>query len=536
MSMPNTVTIPIRRALISVFDKTELVDFASFLARCGVYLLSTKGTTKILRDAGISTVDTTEYTGFPEILGGRVKTLHPKIHAGLLSMRGNAEHEVDMLAYNIDYIDLLIVNLYPFERTVADGARLETCIEMIDIGGVTMIRAAAKNYANVTVVVESKDYSIIVDAMRNHNGGIPVELRSRLATSAYSYTAAYDTSIARWLSYLSGGEIFPSRVTITGTLKQSLRYGENPHQRGAFYVTDVTKPSLATAKQLQGKELSYNNLCDINSAIRLAANLTEPAATIIKHTNPCGCAVRANLRDAYLHALSCDRVSAFGGVVAFNRCLDAETAAEIVKIFTEVVVAPSVTAEACQILAEKKDIRLLSVGHMLDSYDESTTLQSVYGGFLLQTCDADYVDAGEWEVVTKRSPTKQELDDLLFGWVVCKHVKSNAIVVVHNMATVGVGAGQMSRIDSVRIATWKAAQIGYSRYSTSQTTIGQPLASLAVASDAFFPFSDGLTVAYEAGVTAVIQPGGSIRDKEVIKAADERDMTMIFTRKRHFRH
>ncbi|MEO5373887.1 MAG: bifunctional phosphoribosylaminoimidazolecarboxamide formyltransferase/IMP cyclohydrolase [Alphaproteobacteria bacterium] len=523
-------TLPIRRALISVSDKSGLIEFASFLAKRGVHILSTGGTAKAMREAGLAVTEVAEHTGFPEMLDGRVKTLHPKIHGGLLGIRGDAGHEQAMVEHAIAPIDLLVANLYPFESTVAGGADFDTCVENIDIGGPALIRGAAKNHAAVTVVVDTADYQTVMDEMTAHSGATTPALRQRLAAIAYARTAAYDAAISTWFAG-QVGETFPRRVAFAGELRQTLRYGENPHQQAAFYVADAGRPGLATAVQLQGKELSYNNLGDTDAAIELAAEFNEPAVAIIKHANPCGVAVGSSLTEAYGRALACDPVSAFGGIVAVNRPLDGPTAAEIAKIFTEVVVAPDADADARAIFATKKNLRLLLTGGMPDTTVPGMTMRTVSGGYLLQTRDNGRVRRQDLKIVTRRAPTGQEMDDLLFAFAVCKHVKSNAIVYVRNRATVGVGAGQMSRVDSARIASWKAAEAAREAGVSPPATVGS-----VVASDAFFPFADGLLTAAEAGATAVIQPGGSVRDEEVIAAADDKGLAMVFTGMRHFRH
>ena len=528
--MSESASPPIRRALISVSDKTGLLPFARFLVERGVHILSTFGSAHTLCEAGLAVTEVADYTGFPEMLDGRVKTLHPRIHGGLLGRRDNADHAAAMVAHGILPIDLLVVNLYPFEQTVAQTADVETCIEMIDIGGPALIRAPAKNHASVTVVVDPSDYPAVREAMASHDGATPPSLRRQLAKVAYTRTAAYDAAIAAWFAR-QGGDVFPPELTMSGRLRQILRYGENPHQRAAFYVSDPVQPGLATATQLQGKALSYNNLCDMDAAIELAAAFAAPAVAIIKHANPCGCAIGTDLKEAYERALACDPVSAFGGIVAVNRTLDAAAAAEMVRIFTEVVVVPDATPEARAIFASRKALRLLLTGTMPDPRGTGRVMRSVAGGFLVQTRDTGSIDRMDLKIVTRRSPTEQELNDLLFGWVVCKHVKSNAIVFIRAYATVGVGAGQMSRVDSARIAAWKAMEAARAAGREESATRGS-----VVASDAFFPFPDGLIAAHEAGATAVIQPGGSVRDAEVIQAADERGMAMVFTGMRHFRH
>jgi len=519
--------MPIRRALFSVSDKTGLLEFAQFLAGKKVEILSTGGTAKALREAGIAVIEVSDFTGFPEMLDGRVKTLHPKFHGGLLGIRGNAEHEAAMAQHQIQPIDLLVVNLYPFEATVARGADYETCVENIDIGGPALIRGAAKNHHGVTVVVDVQDYQAVVDEMNAHNGATTFDLRKTLAANAYARTGAYDAAISTWFA-AQVGQTFPRRIVVAGDLKQSLRYGENPHQEAAFYTTGTNRPGIATAQQLQGKELSYNNLNDTDAAFELVAEFDRPAVAIIKHANPCGVAEGDTILDAYAQALKTDSVSAFGGIIAINRPLDGATAAEIAKLFTEVVIAPSADDAAIAAFASKKNLRLLVTGGLPDPAAVGMTLRAVAGGYLLQSKDNGRIGLLDLKVVTKRHPSAQELADLIFAFRVAKHVKSNAIVYAKNGATVGVGAGQMSRVDSSRIAAWKSREAAGD---------GQPgTYGSVVASDAFFPFADGLLAAAEAGATAVIQPGGSMRDADVIAAADEKNLAMVFTGMRHFRH
>lgn len=521
---------PIRRALFSVSDKTGLVEFGRFLHERGVEILSTGGTAKALRDAGLPVKDVSDYTGFPEMLDGRVKTLHPLVHGGLLGIRGNAEHEAAMAQHGIQTIDLLVVNLYPFESTVAKGADFETCIENIDIGGPALIRGASKNHNDVTVVVDVEDYQPVMESMSANGGATTLELRRRLAATAYARTGAYDAAISAWFASQIG-ETFPRRVVVAGELKQGLRYGENPHQKAAFYVTGDQRPGIATARQLQGKELSYNNLNDTDAAFELAAEFDQPAVAIIKHANPCGVAVGGDIVSAYRQALACDPVSAFGGIVAMNRKLDGATAEEICKLFTEVVIAPEADEAAVAAFAAKKNLRLLVTSGMPDPSAPGMTLRAVAGGYLFQTKDNGRVLETELKVVTKRAPTAQELADMLIAFRICKHVKSNAIIYVKDGATVGIGAGQMSRVDSSRIAAWKSQEAATAAGLDKPGTVGS-----VVASDAFFPFADGLLAAAAAGASAVIQPGGSMRDAEVIAAADEAGLAMVFTGMRHFRH
>lgn len=520
----------IRRALISVSDKAGLVEFAQFLVSRGVEILSTGGSAKALRAASLPVKDVSDYTGFPEMLDGRVKTLHPKVHGGILGIRANAEHRAKMAEYGIDPIDLVVVNLYPFESTVAKGAAFEICIENIDIGGPTLIRAAAKNHNDVAVVVDPQDYTVVVEEMTRLDGATSLDLRRRLAAVAYARTGAYDAAISGWFAKQLG-EDFPRRIAVGAELKQTLRYGENPHQKAALYVTSSHKPGVATARQIQGKELSYNNISDTDAAFDLVSEFDKPAVAIIKHANPCGVAVSESMKDAYVKALSCDPVSAYGGIIALNRPLDGPTAEEIARIFTEVVIAPEANEAALAIFAKKKNLRLLLTGGLADVNDTSFTLRSIAGGYLLQSRDFGHVLETDLKVVTKRAPTSKELADLLFGFRVCKYVKSNAIVYVKDGITVGVGAGQMSRVDSARIAAWKAREVANAAGLKEPATVGS-----VIASDAFFPFADGLLASAEAGATAVIQPGGSIHDADVIAAADEKGLAMVFTGMRHFRH
>jgi phosphoribosylaminoimidazolecarboxamide formyltransferase / IMP cyclohydrolase len=465
-------------------------------------------------------------------MDGRVKTLHPNVHGGLLALRDDDEHLVAMAAHGIEPIDLLVVNLYPFEQTVAKGADHATCIENIDIGGPAMIRAAAKNHRFVTVVTDPLDYDGLVSQLKAHDGATPMAYRQKLALTAYAKTAAYDTAVSTWLA----GEIkepAPRYRSFAGKLAQTLRYGENPHQAAAFYVDGSRRPGVATARQWQGKELSYNNINDTDAAFELVAEFAggAPACAIIKHANPCGVATAPTLTEAYLRAYQCDQTSAFGGIVALNQVLDGATAEEIVKIFTEVVIAPDATEEARAVFAGKKNLRLLTTGALPDPKAKGFAFKQVAGGFLVQDRDAGHVSTSDLKVVTKRAPSEKELADLMFAWTVAKHVKSNAIIYVKDGATVGVGAGQMSRVDSTRIAARKALDMAEALGLAEPLTQGS-----VVASDAFFPFADGLITAADAGATAFIQPGGSMRDDEVIAAADARGLAMVFTGQRHFRH
>ncbi|MCX8252827.1 fused IMP cyclohydrolase; phosphoribosylaminoimidazolecarboxamide formyltransferase [Beijerinckiaceae bacterium RH AL1] len=522
---------PIARALLSVSDKTGIVEFARALAAHDVALVSTGGTHKALVEAGLAVSEVADLTGFPEMMDGRVKTLHPKVHGGLLAIRGNPEHEAAMLAHDIRAIDLLVVNLYPFEATVARGADYETCVENIDIGGPAMIRGAAKNHADVAVVVDPEDYASVLAAL--DEGGTDLALRKRLAQKAYARTAVYDAAISNWMAGVLG-ETAPKYRAFGGTLIEALRYGENPHQQAAFYAGAEARPGVATARQVQGKALSYNNVNDTDAALELVAEFPAadgPAVAIIKHANPCGVARGTSLVAAYELALRCDPVSAFGGIVALNGRLDAAAAREIVKIFTEVIVAPEADDEAIALVAAKPNLRLLLTGALPDPRAPGLTIRPVAGGFLVQGRDDAVVADLDLRVVTQRAPTAAEMADLRFAFSVAKHVKSNAIVYAKDGATVGIGAGQMSRIDSSRMAAMKAAE------AAQAAGLPQSLAEgSVVASDAFFPFADGLLAAAKAGATAVIQPGGSMRDDLVIQAADEAGLAMVLTGTRHFRH
>jgi phosphoribosylaminoimidazolecarboxamide formyltransferase/IMP cyclohydrolase len=528
--MTDATLRPIERALISVFDKTGLLPLAQALASRRVEILSTGGTARALTDAGIAVTDVAAETRFPEMLDGRVKTLHPALHGGILARRDSAAHRAALAEHGIRTIDLVVSNLYPFAATIARGASWDECIENIDIGGPSLIRGAAKNHDFVTVLTDPADYDEFLAELAAHDGATTLALRRRLAGAAYARTAAYDAMIASWMAG-QRGETFPATLTIGATRKQLLRYGENPHQQAALYVADAGKRGVATAQQVQGKELSYNNLNDTDAAFELVAEFDVPAVAIIKHANPCGVATGASLAEAYEKALACDPVSAFGGIVAVNRALDAASAAAMAKLFLEVIIAPGASDEARAALAGKSALRLLLTSGMADAAAPGVNLRSLAGGYLLQTRDAGQIAASELKVVTKRAPTTDELADLLFAFRVCKHVKSNAIVFAKSGATVGIGAGQMSRVDSARIARWKAEEAGKAAGLTETPTRGS-----AVASDAFFPFADGLLACAEAGATAVIQPGGSKRDDEVIAAADAHGMAMVFTGMRHFRH
>ncbi|MFP5208230.1 MAG: bifunctional phosphoribosylaminoimidazolecarboxamide formyltransferase/IMP cyclohydrolase [Acidobacteriota bacterium] len=522
----------IRRALLSVTDKTGLVEFARALADYGVELVSTGGTARTLREAGLGVQDISELTGFPEMLDGRVKTLHPRVHGGLLYIRGNEEHEAAVAAHDIAPIDMVVVNLYAFEKTASQpGVAFGHLIENIDIGGPSMVRSAAKNFQDVAVVTRVSDYPTLIEELKNHHGALSRETRWRLARQAFSLTAAYDSAIANTLDQIAarGAEApapdaaaapdlaaFPSTLRINLPLAQALRYGENPHQRAALYA-DGSGLGIAGANQLQGKELSFNNLVDLEACWELAGEFDEPMVAIIKHTNPCGAATGATILDAYQKALACDPVSAFGSVIGINREVDGAAAEEIAKLFVEAIAAPAFTAEARERFAAKKNLRLVEV----HSAPPRPVVKHVSGGLLLQDADTARITESELKVVTWRPPTAEEMRSLLFAWRVCKHVKSNAIVYVRDGQTVGIGAGQMSRVDAARFGAQKAVL---------------PLQGTVAASDAFFPFPDGLEAVASAGATAVIQPGGSVKDQDVIAAADKLGMAMVFTGIRHFRH
>jgi phosphoribosylaminoimidazolecarboxamide formyltransferase/IMP cyclohydrolase len=524
---------PVRRALLSVSDKTGLVELAKTLAARGIELVSTGGTARTMREAGLEVQDVSDLTGFPEMMDGRVKTLHPGVHGGLLALRDDDAHVAAMKEHGIGAIDLLVVNLYPFEETVARGAGYDEAIENIDIGGPAMIRAAAKNHAFVNVVVDVEDYQPLLDELEANDGRTSYAFRQRLALNAYARTGAYDAAVSAWMADTLG-ETAPRRRVFAGTLAQTLRYGENPHQGAAFYTDGTARAGISTAEQHQGKELSYNNINDTDAAFELVSEFLPedgPACAIIKHANPCGVARGASLTEAYSRAFDCDRTSAFGGIVALNQPLDRATAEAIAEIFTEVVIAPGADEGAREVFAAKKNLRLLTTDGLSDPAAGGLAVRQVSGGFLVQ--DRDNGRIGEWELktVTKRQPTSEELADLLFAWKVAKHVKSNAIVYVKDGATVGVGAGQMSRVDSTRIAARKSQDMAEALGFSTPLTQGS-----VVALDAFFPFPDGLLTAAEAGATAVIQPGGSMRDDKVIEAADEAGLAMVFTSMRHFRH
>jgi phosphoribosylaminoimidazolecarboxamide formyltransferase / IMP cyclohydrolase len=522
----------VTRALLSVSDKSGLAEFARALAARGVELVSTGGTAKALAAEGLKVIDVADVTGFPEMMDGRVKTLHPNVHGGLLAIRDDESHAAAMEQHGIRAIDLLVVSLYPFEQTVARGAAFADCIENIDIGGPAMIRAAAKNHGDVAVVVDPADYAAVLAELKAHDG-TTLALRRRLAAKAYARTAAYDAAIANWFAEQLDDPA-PTFRAVGGRLVEALRYGENPHQTAAFYRTPEQRFGVATARQVQGKQLSYNNLNDTDAAYECVAEFDAArtaAVVIVKHANPCGVAEGENLVDAYRKALRCDPVSAFGGIVAVNRPLDAEAARAITEIFTEVIIAPEASEEAIAIVGAKKNLRLLLAGGLPDARASGITVKTVAGGLLVQSRDNAVVDEMQLKTVTKRAPTPRELDDLRFAFRIAKHVKSNTIVYAKDRATVGIGAGQMSRVDAARIAARKAAD------AAQDAGLAEPLTKgSVVASDAFFPFADGLLVAIEAGATAVIQPGGSVRDDEVIKAADEHGIAMVFTGTRHFRH
>lgn len=520
--------VTIKRALLSVSDKSGLVELGKALAAKGVDLVSTGGTAKALRDAGLPVRDISDLTGFPEMMDGRVKTLHPKVHGGLLAVRDNQEHVASMEEHDIGAIDLVVVNLYPFAATVAKGAERDEIIENIDIGGPSMVRSAAKNHASVAIVTDPADYALVA------LGETDLATRRKLAAKAYAATATYDGMISQWFAFADQQQAFPDVLALTANKREELRYGENPHQSAALYIPAGPHANgIAQAEQVQGKELSYNNYNDADAALELVSEFRDgpPTVVIVKHANPCGVASADTLLDAYKAALACDSVSAFGGIIAVNRPLDANTAQAMSEIFTEVVAAPSASAEAKAIFARKKNLRLLLTGDLPDPARGGLQVKSIAGGYLVQARDNGRIARDALKTVTKRAPTPQELDDCLFAWTVAKHVKSNAIVYAKDGSTAGIGAGQMNRLESARIAAWKAKDAADKAGWGTPRTIGS-----AVASDAFFPFADGLLAAVEAGATAVIQPGGSIRDEEVIAAADEADLAMVFTGMRHFRH
>ncbi len=531
--IPAPDKVEIKTALLSVFDKTGIIELARALSARGVRLLSTGGTYKAIAAEGLAVTDVSEVTQFPEIMDGRVKTLHPKVHGGLLAIRDDAEHQEAMKAHGIDGIDLLVVNLYPFEDVRAAGGDYPTTVENIDIGGPAMIRASAKNHAYVTVITDPADYAELVEQLSGDAGKTVYAFRQRMAAKAYARTAAYDAAISNWFAEALSIDT-PRYRTIGGVLKEEMRYGENPHQKAAFYVTGEKRPGVSTAALLQGKQLSYNNINDTDAAYELVAEFLpekSPACAIIKHANPCGVATGSTLLEAYKRSLACDSVSAFGGIIALNQTLDAATAEEIIQLFTEVIIAPDVTDEAKAIVARKPNLRLLSAGGLPDARAAGITAKTVSGGLLVQSRDNGMVEDLELKVVTKRAPTAQELEDMKFAFKVGKHVKSNAVVYAKDGQTVGIGAGQMSRVDSARIAALKAEEAAKALGLAVPMTHGS-----AVASEAFLPFADGLLSMIAAGATSVIQPGGSMRDQEVIDAANEHNIAMVFTGMRHFRH
>lgn len=526
--------VQIKRALLSVSDKTGLIDLGTALARHGVELVSTGGTAKALRDAGLSVKDISDLTGFPEMMDGRVKTLHPKVHGGLLAVRDNPDHAAAMVAHDIGAIDLVVVNLYPFAQTVAKGASRDEIIENIDIGGPSMVRSAAKNHAFVAIVTDPADYAELSAAMDANGGATSYDFRRRLAAKAYSATAAYDGMISQWFAFADQQQFFPDMLAVTAQKGEELRYGENPHQQAALYIpAGPHGRGIAQAEQLQGKELSYNNYNDADAALELVAEFRDgpPTVVIVKHANPCGVATGATLLEAYKNALKCDSVSAFGGIIAVNRPLDGPTAEAMCEIFTEVVAAPGADDDARAAFSKKKNLRLLITGDLPDPARPGLNIKNIAGGYLVQSRDNGRISQDMLKLVTQRAPTEQELKDCLFAWTVAKHTKSNAIVYAKDGVTAGIGAGQMNRRDSARIAAIKAREAAETYGWAAPKTQGS-----AVASDAFFPFADGLLAAVEAGATAVIQPGGSIRDDEVIAAANEAGLAMVFTGMRHFRH
>ena len=520
--------VTIRRALLSVSDKSGLVELGQALAAKGVELVSTGGTAKALREAGLDVKDISELTGFPEMMDGRVKTLHPKVHSGLLAVRDNAEHLASMAEHQIGAIDLVVVNLYPFAATVAKGADRDEIIENIDIGGPSMVRSAAKNHAHVAIVTDPADYADVA------SGVTTLEQRRRYAAKAYALTASYDGMISQWFAHVDQGQAFPDTLAVTATKSEELRYGENPHQAAALYIPNGPHArGIAQAEQVQGKELSYNNYNDADAALELVAEFRNgpPTVVIVKHANPCGVATGETLLEAYRNALECDSVSAFGGIIAVNRPLDGPTAEAMAGIFTEVVAAPAADEAARAVFAKKKNLRLLITGDLPDPARPGLNIKNIAGGYIVQTRDNGQISETDLKVVTKRAPSEQELKDCLFAWTIAKHTKSNAIVYAKDGVTAGIGAGQMNRRDSARIAAIKAKEAAETYGWDTPKTVGS-----AVASDAFFPFADGLLSAAEAGATAVIQPGGSMRDDEVIAAANEHGLAMVFTGMRHFRH
>ncbi|WP_126174565.1 bifunctional phosphoribosylaminoimidazolecarboxamide formyltransferase/IMP cyclohydrolase [Altericroceibacterium xinjiangense] len=525
--------VTIRRALLSVFDKNGLADLAAKLAQQGVELVSTGGTARALREAGLTVKDVSDITNFPEMMDGRVKTLHPMVHGGLLAVRDNPEHAGAMQEHGIGAIDLVVVNLYPFEATVARGAERDEVIENIDIGGPSMVRSAAKNHEYVTIVTDPADYVELIGELAT-SGATTRDFRRKMAAKAFAATAAYDSAISQWFAHTDQQQTFPDTLAITGRKAAELRYGENPHQAAALYAPAGSQTAgLVQAEQHQGKALSYNNYNDADAALELCAEFKgqDPSVVIVKHANPCGVAQAPSLLEAWREALACDSVSAFGGIVAVNRPLDGPTAEAICEIFTEVVVAPGADDAARAAFAKKKNLRLLTLADLPDPRREGLLVKQIAGGLLAQTRDNGAISEADLKVVTKRAPTDQELKDCLFAWTVARHVKSNAIVYAKDGATAGIGAGQMNRRDSARIAAIKAREAAESYGWDGPRTVGS-----AVASDAFFPFADGLLAAIEAGASAVIQPGGSMRDDEVIAAADEAGIAMVFTGMRHFRH
>jgi phosphoribosylaminoimidazolecarboxamide formyltransferase/IMP cyclohydrolase len=522
----------ISRALISVFDKTGLLELVEKLNFLGIEIISTGGTAKVISEAGYAVTQVADITGFQEMMDGRVKTLHPSIHGGLLALRDNQEHIDAMVSNDILEIDLLVVNLYPFKETVAKGENYINCIENIDIGGPAMIRAAAKNHAFVTAIVDPKDYKDVLDELQKNNMSTGLELRKRLARKAFTVTATYDLNISNWMSGLEDANMPPSFGFI-GNIEHSLRYGENPHQKAAFYKENELGDGFNSMRQIHGKELSYNNINDTSAAFELISEFNDDcyACAIIKHANPCGVALAKNQAKAYQGALECDKTSAFGGIVALNKTVEAETAELILQTFTEVLIAPDATKEAVQILKRSKNLRILLTGGLEKKNTNFLTWKKVNGGMLVQENDCGFLTPADVKVVTKRSPNNKELEDLMFAWKVAKHIKSNAIVFAKNRLTIGIGAGQMSRVDSARIAVHKSKDM--IKLLNLESTFKS---NFVVASDAFFPFADGIIEAVDAGAKAIIQPGGSIRDQEVIQAADDAGISMVFTNMRHFKH
>jgi phosphoribosylaminoimidazolecarboxamide formyltransferase/IMP cyclohydrolase len=528
--MTDSDAVKIQRALISVSDKTDLISFGQFLHDHEVQILSTGGTAKSLKDANIPVQEVAEFTNMPEMMGGRVKTLHPNIHGGILARHKNKNDAKDMILHGIQPIDLVVINLYPFEETMAAGGDRLQCIENIDIGGPAMIRSAAKNHERVAVITNAADYELVTDEMSANQGATSLDLRRKLARLAFARTASYDVTIANWLDS-ELGKTLPAHLLLSAQRSIPLRYGENPHQKASLFLLNLDHPGIGNARQVQGKPLSYNNLNDADAALELVAEFDTPAAAIIKHANPCGVALGTTTLNAFKRALECDPVSAFGGIIAFNRPINESVAAEVTKNFSEVVIAPDASDQAQAVFATKKNLRLLLTGATPEQSPEGLNIKSIAGGFLVQESNQSHVVSSDLKVVTARKPTEKQLEDLLFAFRVCKHVKSNAIVYAKEGMTIGIGAGQMSRVDSARMAAWKAKSASKGANKTFLSTINS-----VAASDAFFPFPDGILGLIEAGAEAIIQPGGSIRDQDIIEVANKHNIAMVFTGLRNFRH